>query len=193
MIAGDRAPARLLHHGDGHRRRAAAVADRQRPRGDCRSCFPSSKPLAQRTYVYDAHGNEIAVYELENSQPIKLADIPAGRDPGVPRGRGQGVLRPPRRQRAQPRPGDAVELRRPTRRSRAPRRSRCRSSRTTSWPGSNATAATSCCRSTTPACSRSRCRRNRSSSATSTPCSSATTPTASRPRPRRTSARPPPS
>ena len=30
---------------------------------------------------------------------------------GVPRRRGQGVLRPPRRQRAQPRPGDAVELR----------------------------------------------------------------------------------
>lgn len=39
--------------------------------------LPEFEPLAQRTYVYDADGNEIAVYELENSQPIKYADIPA--------------------------------------------------------------------------------------------------------------------
>ena len=38
--------------------------------------LPEFEPLAQRTYVYDADGNEIAVYELENSQPIKYADIP---------------------------------------------------------------------------------------------------------------------
>ena len=38
--------------------------------------LPEFQPLAQRTYVYDADGNEIAVYELENSQPIKYADIP---------------------------------------------------------------------------------------------------------------------
>ena len=38
--------------------------------------LPEFEPLAQRTYVYDADGNEIAVYELENSQPIKFADIP---------------------------------------------------------------------------------------------------------------------
>ena len=38
--------------------------------------LPEFAPLAQRTYVYDADGNEIAVYELENSQPIKYADIP---------------------------------------------------------------------------------------------------------------------
>ncbi len=38
--------------------------------------LPNFEPLAQRTYVYDADGNEIAVYELENSQPIKFADIP---------------------------------------------------------------------------------------------------------------------
>ena len=31
-----------------------------------------SQPLAQRSYVYDAYGNEIAVFELENSQPITL-------------------------------------------------------------------------------------------------------------------------
>ena len=37
-----------------------------------------------------------------------------------------------------------------TRPSRARRRSPCRWSRTTSWPGWSATAATSCCRSTTP-------------------------------------------
>ncbi len=38
--------------------------------------LPEFEALAQRTYVYDANGNEIAVYELENSQPIKYADIP---------------------------------------------------------------------------------------------------------------------
>jgi membrane peptidoglycan carboxypeptidase len=38
--------------------------------------LPGFEPLAQRTYVYDADGNEIAVYELENSQPIKYADMP---------------------------------------------------------------------------------------------------------------------
>ena len=38
--------------------------------------LPEFEPLAQRTYVYDMEGNEIAVYELENSQPIKYAQIP---------------------------------------------------------------------------------------------------------------------
>ena len=38
--------------------------------------LPPFEALAQRTYVYDVNGNEIAVYELENSQPIKYADIP---------------------------------------------------------------------------------------------------------------------
>jgi penicillin-binding protein 1A len=38
--------------------------------------LPEFEALAQRTYVYDVAGNEIAVYELENSQPIKYADIP---------------------------------------------------------------------------------------------------------------------
>ena len=38
--------------------------------------LPGFLPLSQRSYVYDAAGNEIAVYELQNSQPITLADIP---------------------------------------------------------------------------------------------------------------------
>jgi len=38
--------------------------------------LPAFEALAQRTYVYDADGNEIAVYELENSQPINYEDIP---------------------------------------------------------------------------------------------------------------------
>ncbi len=38
--------------------------------------LPDFEPLAQRTYVYDSAGNEIAVYELENSQPIDYEDIP---------------------------------------------------------------------------------------------------------------------
>ena len=37
--------------------------------------LPPFEALAQRTYVYDADGNEIAVYELENSQPIEYDDI----------------------------------------------------------------------------------------------------------------------
>jgi membrane peptidoglycan carboxypeptidase len=38
--------------------------------------LPEFEALAQRTYVYDVDGNEIAVYELENSQPIAYEDIP---------------------------------------------------------------------------------------------------------------------
>lgn len=39
--------------------------------------LPEFQSLAQRTYVYDIAGNEIGVFELENSQPINLADVPA--------------------------------------------------------------------------------------------------------------------
>lgn len=38
--------------------------------------LPEFEGLAQRTYVYDVNGVEIAVYELENSQPIKFEDVP---------------------------------------------------------------------------------------------------------------------
>ena len=38
--------------------------------------LPDFAPLAQRTYVYDTQGNEIAVYELENSQPVTLDQVP---------------------------------------------------------------------------------------------------------------------
>ncbi|WP_420450499.1 transglycosylase domain-containing protein [Ilumatobacter sp.] len=38
--------------------------------------LPEFTPLAQRTYVYDRFGTEIALYELENSQPIAYDDIP---------------------------------------------------------------------------------------------------------------------
>ncbi len=38
--------------------------------------LPPFEALAQRTYVYDVNGEEIAVFELENSQPIDYADIP---------------------------------------------------------------------------------------------------------------------
>ncbi|MEM9514780.1 MAG: transglycosylase domain-containing protein [Actinomycetota bacterium] len=37
--------------------------------------LPELERLAQRTYVYDANGNEIALYELENSQPITYEDL----------------------------------------------------------------------------------------------------------------------
>jgi penicillin-binding protein 1A len=39
--------------------------------------LPEFEALAQRTYVYDVNGEEIGFYELENSQPIAYADIPA--------------------------------------------------------------------------------------------------------------------
>ncbi len=38
--------------------------------------LPPFKPLAQRSYAYDVFGNEISLFELENSQPIPLAQIP---------------------------------------------------------------------------------------------------------------------
>ena len=37
--------------------------------------LPEFERLAQRTYVYAANGNEIALYELENSQPIAYEDL----------------------------------------------------------------------------------------------------------------------
>lgn len=38
--------------------------------------LPPMEPLAQRTYVYDAGGQLIAQYSLENSQPMSLSDVP---------------------------------------------------------------------------------------------------------------------
>jgi len=38
--------------------------------------LPEWGGIAQRSYVYDAKGNEIAAYELENSQPVSLSQIP---------------------------------------------------------------------------------------------------------------------
>ena len=38
--------------------------------------LPEFEALAQRSYVYDVNGQEIAFYELENSQPIAYEDIP---------------------------------------------------------------------------------------------------------------------
>ncbi|MET0577612.1 MAG: transglycosylase domain-containing protein, partial [Ilumatobacteraceae bacterium] len=38
--------------------------------------LPAFQPLAQRSYAYDQFGNEISVFELENSQPISLAQVP---------------------------------------------------------------------------------------------------------------------
>ncbi|HEY5876830.1 MAG TPA: transglycosylase domain-containing protein, partial [Ilumatobacteraceae bacterium] len=38
--------------------------------------LPPFSDLAQRTYVYDAAGNEIAFFERENSQPIDVSLVP---------------------------------------------------------------------------------------------------------------------
>lgn len=38
--------------------------------------LPDWEDIAQRTYVYDSMGNEIAAFELENSQPVTLAQVP---------------------------------------------------------------------------------------------------------------------
>lgn len=38
--------------------------------------LPDFADLAQRTYVFDSAGREIAVFEVENSQPIQLDDVP---------------------------------------------------------------------------------------------------------------------
>ncbi len=39
--------------------------------------LPDFADLAQRSYVYDMSGREIAVFEVQNSQPVALADVPA--------------------------------------------------------------------------------------------------------------------
>jgi membrane peptidoglycan carboxypeptidase len=38
--------------------------------------LPEFEALAQRTLIYDVNGQEIGIYELENSQPIAYEDIP---------------------------------------------------------------------------------------------------------------------
>ena len=38
--------------------------------------LPELEPIAERTYVYDNAGNEIAAYELENSQPVPISRVP---------------------------------------------------------------------------------------------------------------------
>jgi penicillin-binding protein 1A len=38
--------------------------------------LPRFQPLAQRSRVYDRNGDEIAIYEAENSQPIALSKVP---------------------------------------------------------------------------------------------------------------------
>lgn len=38
--------------------------------------LPETETIADRTYVYDRAGNEIAAYELENSQPVSIDDVP---------------------------------------------------------------------------------------------------------------------
>ena len=38
--------------------------------------LPPFQPLAQRSYAYDMAGNEIAVFEAENSQPVALSQVP---------------------------------------------------------------------------------------------------------------------
>ena len=58
-----------------YRHRSAAMAN-------CKCSFRRAgaaarlHSLSQRSYVYDAAGNEIAVYELENIQPVSFGDIP---------------------------------------------------------------------------------------------------------------------
>ncbi len=39
--------------------------------------LPETETIADRTYVYDRAGNEIAAYELENSQPVSITEVPS--------------------------------------------------------------------------------------------------------------------
>ena len=38
--------------------------------------LPAFQPLAQRSYAYDIFGNELAVFQAENSQPVSLEQVP---------------------------------------------------------------------------------------------------------------------
>ena len=73
--------------------------------------LPDFEPLAQRTYVYDTEGNEIARLRAREQPAGDTRPGAARRHRGVPRRRGQPVLGAQGRQHAQPVPGDAVELR----------------------------------------------------------------------------------
>ena len=109
--------------------------------------LPDFAPLAQRSYVYDAAGQrDRACSRSRTASRSRSTQVPRARDRRLPRRRGQRVLRPPRRQRAQPVPGDAVELR--LRRTGAGRLDDHDAGRQERLPGraSSATAATSCCR-----------------------------------------------
>ncbi len=39
--------------------------------------LPDFADLAQRSYVYDLSGREIAVFEVQNSQPVEISDVPS--------------------------------------------------------------------------------------------------------------------
>ncbi|MEO7397608.1 MAG: transglycosylase domain-containing protein, partial [Ilumatobacteraceae bacterium] len=45
--------------------------------GELPTVLPGFEPLAQRSYVYDRSGAEIAIFERENVQPFALAQVPA--------------------------------------------------------------------------------------------------------------------
>ena len=136
-------------HGGGGRGRAAHLVDRQRPRraAGLAAAVPAAGPAVVRLRRPGQRDLRVRAGEQPADRPGAGA---AAGDRRVPRRRGPRVLPARRRQRPQPRAGHAVQLRLGLARSRAPRRSPCRWSRTTSSPGWSATAATSCCRSTTP-------------------------------------------
>ena len=102
-----RRPARL---GDRRRGGAAAVAGRQRPRRDAGDAagVQAARPAVVR--LRRVRQRDLAVRAGEQPTDPPRPD-PPGRAPGLPGRGGPRVLRPRRRQRAQPRAGDAVELR----------------------------------------------------------------------------------
>ncbi len=84
------------------------VAERARPAPGRAAGVPAA--VATLATCTTSQGNVIDVYERENSQPIKLAQVPPDVINALARGRGQRVLHPPRGQRAQLHARPAVEL-----------------------------------------------------------------------------------
>ena len=72
--------------------------------------LPAFQPLAQRSYAYDMNGNEIAVFEAENSQPVALSQVPQHVITPFLAVEDKEFYSPPRRQPPQPRAGHAVQL-----------------------------------------------------------------------------------
>ena len=134
--------------GGGRRRRAAHLVDGQRPRRAAGRppAVPAAGPAVVRLRLAGQRDLRVRAGEQPADRPVAGARSRSS-TPSSPSRTGSSTSTTASTSAASC--GRRCRTSPPTRPSRARRRSPCRWSRTTSWPASSATAATSCCRSTT--------------------------------------------